>query len=224
MTNSQISLVPSLPATSYAELESLLEALDGVTCEIQVDIVDGRFVPFKSWPFTEAEGITALRQLTDHTEKFDFEIDCMVLEVEKYLETILTIPAARVIVHFGSTERYHDLFNQIRHADAKAGLALTPDIELAVLEPYLPMIDFVQLMGIREVGKQGQPFAEETYARVKKLNHIYPELEIAIDGGVNRETIPGLIEAGASRLAPGSAIAKQADPKAAYLSLKTLLN
>ena len=85
------------------------------------------------------------------------------------------------------------------------------------------MIDFVQLMGIKEVGRQGQPFAEETFARVKKLRSVYPELEIAIDGGVNQETIPGLAEAGASRLAPGSAIAKQADPKAAYLDLKKLL-
>ena len=144
----------------------------------------------------------------------------MVLGVEQYLETILAIPARRVIVHFGSTEHYHDLFNQIHHADAKAGLALAADIELAAIEPYLPTLDFVQLMGIKEVGRQGQPFAEETFGRVKKLRNAYPELEIAIDGGVNRETIPGLIEAGASRLAPGSAVAKQSNPKEAYLALK----
>ena len=102
-------------------------------------------------------------------------------------------------------------------------MALAADIELSVIEPHLDKIDFVQLMGIREVGRQGQPFAEETFARVKDLRTRYPELEIAVDGGVNEGNIPGLIEAGANRLAPGSAIAKQADPKAVYLALKKLL-
>ena len=222
-TNHNLSLVPSLPAKSYSELESLFTALTGIAPEIQVDIVDGRFVPHRSWPFTEANPATAIKQLGFYVNQFSFEIDCMVLGVERYLGNILDIPASRVIIHFGSTDHYHKLFKQVQQAGAKVGLALSADIELSVIEPHLDKIDFVQLMGIREVGRQGQPFAEETFARVKELRTNYPELEIAIDGGVNESNIPDLIKAGANRLAPGSAIAKQSDPKAAYLALKKLL-
>ena len=219
-TNHSLSLVPSLPAKSYSELESLLTALSGTAPEMQVDIVDGRFVPHRSWPFTEPDPGTAIKMLGSYANQFSFEIDCMVLGVEKYLEAILAIPADRIIIHFGSTDHYHKLFKQVHRAGAKVGLALAADIELSVIEPHLDKIDFVQLMGIREVGRQGQPFAEETFARVKELRTNYPELEIAVDGGVNENNIPDLIKAGANRLAPGSAIAKQSDPKAAYLALK----
>lgn len=220
-----VTVLPSLPAQSFTEIERLAEALKGQVSEMQIDIVDGQFVPLTSWPFavdTEEPNIE-LNKLKALTADFDLELDCMVVEPEQYLETLLQLPAKRIIIHYGSTELYESITDQVHSADAKLGLAFTNDISLDQIKRLLPIFDYVQVMGIAAVGQQGQPFDQRTVSTIKELRRNYPDLEIAVDGAVNQETIVALAEAGANRLAPGSAIAKQADPLAAYQELAALV-
>jgi len=86
------------------------------------------------------------------------------------------------------------------------------------------MLDFVQLMGIKKIGAQGQPFDEPTLARAKELRTKFPDLEIAVDGSVNGTTISQLLAAGVNRFAPGSAISRANDPILAFKELSALIN
>ncbi|MFT5036709.1 MAG: ribulose-phosphate 3-epimerase [Candidatus Azotimanducaceae bacterium] len=218
-----ISIVPSLPAASFEEIHSLAWALRGCVPELQIDIVDNKFVPAISWPFTEVNPLEDLKRLKEIVEQFDIEMDCMVEKPEQYLDAFVALGVARVIVHMGSTEVYEDIIAHARTHGYKIGLAFTNDVPISEVEKYVEKIDFVQIMGIVHVGKQGQPFDQRTLETAKTLRSHYPELQIAVDGSVNADTIKSLYDAGVNRFAPGSAIAKQDDPKAAYAHLKSLV-
>ena len=79
-------------------------------------------------------------------------------------------------------------------------------------------------MGIKTVGKQGQPFDSRTEKNIERIKNKYPDLTIAVDGAVNESTIPVLVAAGAIRLAPGSAITRAPDSAEAYKHLHELAN
>lgn len=218
-----VSVVPSLPADSFAEIEGLCDALRGVARGIQVDIVDGVYVPHTSWPFTEREGMEVFTKLCTVLEGFALEVDCMVVNPEQYLDTIVALSPERVCIHVGGTQAYEEIIAHAYTYGYKLGLAFTNDTPLDVLNTYLEDIAYVQLMGIKEVGQQGQPFDVRTLDRARQLRNQYPELEIAVDGSVNVQTMPKLYAAGVNRFAPGSAITKQPDPLAAYKQLLALV-
>ena len=217
------SIVPSLPAKSTDELFHLLDELKGVSAGFQVDMVDGQFVPLISWPFTESDIFSELAKLRPYSEQYELEIDCMILNPEQYLDEFVSIGIKRVIVHFGSTNKYHEISDHAKKYGYALGIAGTNDVPVADLLSAFETVDFVQVMGIAHVGEQGQPFDERTIDTVRQIRREYPELEIAVDGSVNAVTIPRLKKAGVNRFAPGSAIAKQASPVDAYHHLQSLV-
>ena len=219
----EYSLVPSLPAASWEELESLLQALTGVSVGFQVDLVDGSFAPSRSWPFTEAAAVSDIARLKPYATTYELEIDCMIEQPEQYLDQLVGIGASRVIVHYGSTAVWETILSHQRTHGYLLGLAITNDIPLAAVTEPLSQVGFVQVMGIATVGAQGQPFDERTLETVTTLRAAYPALEIAVDGSVNADTIPRLLAVGANRFAPGSAISRAVDPVAAYKQLQALL-
>lgn len=216
-------VVPSLPAQSFSEIQSLAKSLLHVAPELQIDIVDGRFVEAVSWPFTEDNPLIALDRLTSLVPDFAIEMDCMVMDPEQYLDKFVEIGASRVIVHMRSTEAYEKIIKHARKFGYKIGIACTNDVPHEEYKTLIPQIDFIQVMGIAVVGKQGQPFDIRTLETVHMLRDSYPDLEIAVDGSVNADTIIPLREAGVTRFAPGSAIAKQQNPAEAYHHLCSLL-
>ncbi len=102
-------------------------------------------------------------------------------------------------------------------------MAVRNDTPPQELYPYLSDIDFVQVMGIKNIGVQGEPFDTETLETVAKIRALSPSLEIAVDGGVNKHTMPQLLQSGVNRFAPGSAITREANQKDAYSELATLV-
>ena len=212
----RISLVPSLPASSFEELQTLTQALKGVAKGLQLDMVDGVFAPHLSWPFTEEDPVAALSRVSELTADLEVEVDCMCIEPQTYLDALVASGVRRVVIHYGSTVDYASCFAHAKAHGYKIGLALTNDVPLAEVYPYRADIDFVQVMGIAHVGAQGQSFDVRTLDTVSKLRTLDPSLEISVDGSVNAQTIPSLLQSGVNRFAPGSAISKAPDPRAAY--------
>tara|TARA_B100000745_G_scaffold285463_1_gene220729 strand:+ start:2263 stop:2931 length:669 start_codon:yes stop_codon:yes gene_type:complete len=218
-----ITVVPSLPAASLREIKHLCKSLKGIAREVQIDIVDGVYVPHTSWPFTERKGMGVFSKMQKYTQDFMLEVDCMVQKPEQYLDTIAALNPKRVCIHVGSTDAYRVIIEHAYTHGYHLGFAFTNDTPLDVLDEYFDDVSYVQLMGIKEVGQQGQPFDERTLTRACALRTRFPELEIAVDGSVNATTMPRLYAAGVNRFAPGSAIAKQNDPAIAYKQLLSLV-
>lgn len=217
------SMVPSVPAESFSEIAALLDTLEGVAKGIQIDIVDGLFIPYNiSWPFTDANVELALQRLSSYSD-LEIEIDCMCMEPLKYLDLFASIGVKRVVVHAGSTEKYEECITHAKEHNYKMGFAIVDLTPFSFLDPFIERLDFVQVMGIAHIGVQGEPFEESTLETVARLRNMHPTLEIAVDGGVNETTIPKLLEAGANRFAPGSAITKASDPVASYKQLAAMV-
>lgn len=217
------SLVPSLPAQTFNEISALFDSLAGVAQEVQIDIVDGVFAPHTSWPFTEPDIEVALQQLSVYTNAFQLEIDCMCMNPQKYLDTFASLGVGRVVIHADSTDKYDECIAHAKKHGYRIGLGIRNDTSPQLLGSHVHEIDFVQVMGIENIGVQGQVFDTHTLNTVATIRKMYPSLEIAVDGAVNATTIPLLLKAGANRFAPGSAIVKAKDVSVAYKQLAGMI-
>lgn len=151
-------------------------------------------------------------------------MDCMVMNPEQYLDTFVSLGVSRVVIHNNSDADYEACLDHAIANDYIMGIGILPTVRLGSVARLIEAFDYVQVMGIYEVGLQGQGFAPETLDVIASIKTQWPEKEIAVDGAVNADTIPALIAAGATRLAPGSAIVRADSPAAAYESLIALVN
>lgn len=214
-----IPLVPAIIPKSLEELEAVLPGLT-FSPEVHIDVVDGVYVPYVSWPYQPAGEPNTIKPLTD---AYTLEVDLM---VEKPLLTAIDWlkAGADMLVFHTDNCTVAEFKKFVATSKVSVSIAATPDISLATLSPYLEVADGVQLMGIAKVGAQGQPFATEVFGLIAAVKQQFPRLPITIDGSVNRETIPALVAAGVNRFICGSAIVKQSDPYAAYTELSKLTN
>ncbi|MBU6320959.1 MAG: hypothetical protein KGI78_00665 [Patescibacteria group bacterium] len=235
------AIIPAILPRTREELAAALRKLApiaGVTV-VQIDAVDGRFVASASWPYAEPARLGAAdlaRELQDvlapYAGRFVIDADLMVADQIEAAEAWLAAGASRVTLHIealGEPLRAlaaleHRLGRRQGGKPYELGLAAGLGTDLARLASLIPHArpDYVQLMGIRTIGRQHEPFDARVLARVRALRARYPRLVIQVDGGVSAETTRALIDAGADRLVAGHAILGAADSAAAFASLATI--
>jgi ribulose-phosphate 3-epimerase len=227
-------IVPAIIPTSKEDLEDKLARLAGIASDVQIDVVDGRFVGPASWPYAgmgaqELAAMAANEEMLPHWGQVSFDIDLMALDPEETLGAWVELGANRITIHTESTGALARLVGDfgVRFGHAKGfapglislGLAVGLDTDPAILEPFIEDIDYVQFMGIKKIGGQGQPFDDRAVRRVAALRRRHPEILIQVDGGVSRASAPALLSAGADRLVVGSALWKAPDLAAEYAAL-----
>lgn len=213
------TIIPAIIPTSRDHLEVSLARVAPFAQEVQIDIVDGRFVPFTSWPY---QGSGSVHTLAHYANVHALEIDLMVMVPEEVIDVYANAGVARMVVHLESTNDLAGIIEHRKQHRYQLGLSILNDTPLEILMPHIPDVDYVQLMGIKDIGSQGQPFDERVLERIAMLREAFPALTISIDGSVNRETIPLLAKAGANRLVSGSAIFGAESPYDAYMELTRL--
>jgi len=194
---------------------------------VQIDICDGKLVPSKSWPYVFDEE-NHFEKITEEAEGFpfwqnmDFEADLMIKNPETEAEKWIKAGAKAIVFHIESSPKILDLIKDLRKTYGYSGDSLV-NIEIGIafnintpnenLDKFLEkntdgrmLVDFVQFMGIKKIGYQGQEFDEEVLKKIKALRKKYPSVIISIDGGVNFDNYKDLIKAGANKLISGSAI------------------
>lgn len=214
--------IPIVPAVIPESLAHVRETIARLTFskEIQLDLVDGKFVTTTSWPYEPAGAPMDLKQELD---QFTLEIDLMVNEPIKAATTWLEAGADMLIFHVESLS-VEALKDFVEHCDCTVGVAAHGDTTVATIAEYAEHADYIQLMGIREIGAQGQSFDETVIGRAEELRQMFPDKVIAVDGSVNAETIVRLKNAGVNRMIVGSAIVLQDNPKDAHAQLSALIN
>ncbi len=213
-------IVPAIIPESFEILSKTLRSMAPWAHEVQVDIVDGIFVPFTSWPYQGEGDITALRTCT---EEFLIEVDLMVMKPEEVVEAYLRAGVRRIVIHLESTNAIAEIRALKDRYDFRLGLSISNTTNLSILLSALQYGDYVQLMGIHDIGSQGQPFDGTVLTRIAELKRHTPDLLISIDGSVNEKTIPELLVAGADRFVSGSAILKSDNPERAFQKLTDLV-
>ncbi|MES2668190.1 MAG: hypothetical protein V4644_00650 [Patescibacteria group bacterium] len=229
-------IVPAIIPASRQDLEDKLALLSGLAKEVQVDIVDGVYAGPASWPYAEdvaePSRMLAEGEMLPHAGEFGYEIDLMSGDPESSAGTWIGLGASRLTVHVESTRFVPRFLKHTKVAYGhdtefsagllSVGLAIGSETDIAVLEPFLEDIDYVQFMGIRTIGHQGEPFSQAVLPRIIAFKKKHPDMPVTVDGGITREIAPKLLEAGVSRLIVGSAIWKAPDPLAALRDLHKL--
>lgn len=214
-------VVPAVIPESKEHLEETLRLFNTFAPEAQVDITDGIFTSARSWPYTEMESyvesaLVALPALS-------IELDLMIQNPEQSLDAWMGLKPSRVVVHVESTHNLEAVLAHKRTHGYMLGLAFNNDTSLALLhELDRAAYDYVELMGIADIGAQGQAFDERVLARIQEVKARYPDLEVSVDGSVNQATLLLLKAAGADRFVVGSAILNAPDREAMYKTLTQL--
>lgn len=205
-------VVPAILAKSEEEFREKLRLIEGVAPLVQIDVMDGEFVPNRTW----ADPLVVARMETPAA----FEVHLMVKE--PFREVILwgkLKNVRRTIVHAESTTKLRELLHTVRATGKEVGLAVNPRTKLSTLTSQLfTSIDFVLVMS-NDPGFSGRPFRRATLKRIATLRRRYPKLHIGVDIGVSAKTAPLLRKAGATHIAAASAVFGATDPVAAYRAL-----
>ena len=196
-------LAPSVLAADFGKLaEDTAKAREGGASYLHLDVMDGAFVPSISF------GMPVIASLRGYTDLV-FDVHMMVEEPGRYVESIRAAGADIITVHQEACTHLDRVIGQIKASGAKAGVALNPATPVSTLECVLDQVDMVLVMSVNP-GFGGQKFIPYTLDKVRTLRQYFDRkglsTDIQVDGGVNRDTIRPLIEAGANVLVAGSAV------------------
>lgn len=210
------------------ELEKRTAAAMSFAPEIQLDVADGAFAPVTSWPYfdeqwSHLEAMAEEGTKLPHADTIVYEAHLMIQDPAVMGTLLARVGCTRILPHLETlkdAESVRQMFAEWKAAGAtEVGVSLLLDTSLSDIELYADMLDVVQLMSIAKVGAQGQPFDESIFSRIEELRAMYPDMMVAVDGGVAESNVEALTRAGANRLCVGSGISKAADPAAAYAAI-----
>lgn len=198
-----IGLVPSVLSADFTRLgEQVREAEAAGAQRIQIDVMDGHFVPnITMGPLV----VEAIRRCT----KLPLEAHLMITNPQEYIETFAQAGADVIIVHYEVSPHLHRNIQKIKAAGKQAGVALNPSTPVFMLQDMLSLIDLILIMTINP-GFGGQELIPETLPKITQARQMVTKrglsCDIEVDGGINAETIPEVVRAGANLLVAGSAV------------------
>jgi ribulose-phosphate 3-epimerase len=204
----RVEIVPSILSADVTRLGAQVkEAARAGADRIQVDVMDGHFVPNLTFGPLVVE---AVRSVTD----LPIEAHLMVERPEQFIEAFAKAGATLIEVQVESTTSLYRTVMRIKELGAQAGVAINPATSVETLREILPYISTVNVMTV-EPGFGGQKFIPHSPAKIRRLRAMSPEIEIEVDGGIDAKTAPLVVKAGATVLVAGSAVFGHRDGVAA---------
>lgn len=212
-------IAPSILAADFGNIQKEVEMLNASQADyIHVDIMDGIFVPNISF------GVPVTEAIHRHAQK-PLDVHLMIQQPDLYLEAFRNAGAEIITVHYEACTHLHRTLQAIKKLGAKAGVAINPHTSVDLLRDVVDELDLVCVMSVNP-GFGGQRFIENTYSKVLRLKDLLISKDakglIEIDGGVNLQNAPLLLEAGADILVAGSFVFTSSDPIATIAELKSL--
>jgi ribulose-phosphate 3-epimerase len=195
-----IRVVPSILSADLTRLgEQVREAVDGGADRIQVDVMDGHFVPNLTF------GPAVVRAVRSVAPELPIEAHLMVERPEQWVREFADAGADHILVQVESTCSLYRTVNAIAEAGAQAGLVLNPATPVETLRELVPYVRMVNVMTV-EPGFGGQRFIVTSPDKIRRVRDLAPDLDIEVDGGIDERTAPLVVQAGATLLVAGSSV------------------
>ena len=199
-------VVPAILVKTRDDLIRRIAQVRGLVREIQIDVMDGKFVP------NTTVGIDDLKALPEA----HYEFHWMVREPERW---IAQVPGPHMhLVHIETVESFEAVERAVKESGGKLGIAINPETSLELALRLVPKAERVLIMTVHP-GFSGQSYIKDMCGKIKQLRKLYPKLDIEVDGGINNETAAHAYSCGANILAAASAIFAAEDTKKAIAGL-----
>ena len=202
---------PSILSADFANLEREIKLVEKAGAQwLHIDVMDGHFVPNIT---IGVPVVASIRKITN----LCLDVHLMIENPEKYIEPFAKAGADILTFHYeAAPDNAADLISRIHSAGKKAGISVKPSTELHLLQPYLPLLDTVLLMGV-EPGRGGQLIDRGIYGRLEILSQMRRSgrlsFQITVDGGVDSDNAAALKGKGADGVVLGTAYLKSPDKK-----------
>lgn len=203
MSDRKNILSPSILAADFAILGEQIKEADEAGAEyIHIDVMDGVFVPSISF------GMPVIASIRKTTKKI-FDVHLMIVEPERYVKEFAECGADSITFHIEATEDVDEIIDLIHGLGCKAGMSIKPRTPVEVVEKYLHKLDMLLVMTV-EPGFGGQKYIPESTERIREIRRMADEqgldLDIQVDGGIKKENVQVVLDAGANVIVAGSAI------------------
>lgn len=237
-------ILPAVLVKKFSDIESEVLRLKNISKRVQLDICDGEFIPSKTWPLNEVSfkdfanlGSGEPKDLyLPFWEKVDYTADLMAVNPKDWIKPLMKYGVDDVVIHFRSLPEgdRKNYFNEIVDLCEEYEMSLNLAVDLKTnLQEFLKFIkhfannlNYVQVMGIENVGKQGESFCPLILEVISEIKKFFTEqqidLPIFVDGGMNEKSIPLCKERGAEVFVVGSALSKAVDYKEEFEFLNSL--
>jgi len=212
--NKPIRVVPAVLTDDPRTLAGLMQQAGTFTDYVQVDIMDGKFVPSSS---VTSEHLAAIKT------RLKWEVHLMVEHPEQQIPAFKEAGASRAIFHYEATTSHSQVISLVRSLGMEVGIAVNPETPVSKIKPLTGEVDSILFLSVHP-GFYGAKFIPEVLDKIKELRQARPKLEIAIDGGVSRNNIVQIAASGVNMICVGSAVFLQPQPAEAYQALVKLAN
>ena len=185
----------------YSEKETIKKIDESHADLIHVDLMDNTYVPYTNFQMAEL-----LNNLKETSKGLDIHL--MVSSPLKYISLFINLNVKIITVHYDINDNLEEVISNVKKNHILMGLAINPDEDIHLLDKYLPLIDYVLVMGVNP-GMGGQKFNPEVIEKIKYLQD--KKVLIGLDGGVNIEMMPYLNGLKIANLVSGSFVCKNSD-------------
>jgi ribulose-phosphate 3-epimerase len=205
------SVAPTINATDPADYAKRIDNVKPFAKRLHIDVGDGVFTDVKTVGLTQVYDIDGV----------PVDLHLMMVHPEGQIENICAVAPQMVITHFEAPFDHGTFFKELRSLDMKVGLAINVETTIEQVKDILPTIDHLVVF-TGKLGHNGGEFRADCLEKIGQARTINPNLEIAVDGGLNQSTARQAIEAGADLLDVGSFIHDSPDPEIAYVAIEAI--
>lgn len=212
-----LKIAPSILSADFSRLGEQVRTVEEAGAEVlHIDVMDGHFVP------NLTIGSLVVKALRPHSRML-FDVHLMIEQPERYIQDFAEAGADHITVHLEATPHIHRAVQQIKALGLSAGVAVNPATPLDGLKYILPDLDMVLIMSVNP-GFGGQKFISGVLPKIQVLHKYLEQMQsscrIEVDGGINVQTAPDAVKAGAEILVAGAAVFAQPDPAQAIRDIR----